>query len=353
MLITYSPSFQAAYRPMASIRFFRHVFLGLFGLTPLGDHQDPVSLFGDRIYWTHYHKCYYAKNRSASASVPTALPTHCPRYIPREVEELQPRLIVMMGKEVAKCLLDLPGLQRGEVRCDREYDGIPCICVDFPVTGAEPEFLDVRTKLKPLISEVDADPVPPELCPDESAEGIRVHTEFEFSSLNHYRNLLNNACRGPAPEFANPIHREWFHREAAPRWSRYSFVLSCVSFMEDQLVPICAEIPELSHYVSEEGRSKKPAVERLLSEVLRATALEHVLDERLNQEIGDLRVLRNCIAHFGGRIEGSRSSRALRVRGVQLEPCGVARLSDSTCAHASNVVRRFVDSINHYTLKTE
>jgi hypothetical protein len=337
---------------MASIRFFRHVFLALFGLTPLRDGRDLVSLFGDRIYWTHYHKCYYAR-RSREGNIPMTLPSHCPRYIPREVAELRPRLIVTLGSPVTQRLLDKPPLSEGEVRWDEQYEGVPCICAGFPKTGADEEFRDIRIKLKPFIPEVDTNPIPPELCKEDSLVDIRVHTDFEFKSLQYYWKMLHTAQSGPALEFPDPMYREWFHREVGPRWSRYSFVLACVSFMEDQLIPICAEIPALSHYVSEDGRGCKPRLERLLSEVLCATGLGHVLSEDLLRDIGDLRVLRNCIAHSGGRVEGVRSSRALKVKDVQLDPCGVARLSNGTCEHACNVLSRFVEAINHYSPKTE
>ncbi len=56
MLITLSPSFQAAYRQLASIRFFRNIYLALFGPNPDIRYSGLAKIFLKKIYWTHYHK---------------------------------------------------------------------------------------------------------------------------------------------------------------------------------------------------------------------------------------------------------------------------------------------------------
>lgn len=345
MLITYNPSFQAAFRPMSSIRFFRHVYLALIGLAPARGGMTPSDFFHEKIYWTHYHKCYYPRGRNEP--VPMNLPQRCASYLTEEIRDLSPEIIVLLGDPVAQRLLKLDRkMNPAEVLRGQILEGVGVLAASFPVTGAEPCFQEIRSEIKQYIKEIDDRPIPREICPKEDhRRGMAVHTWFELESLEYYLKLLQKSLGEDALPNTNPVLVEWFHGEVSRRLSYYAFIVACYSLLEDLLQPILVERPDIREQSSRKDGTLKPVC--IVLDNLSRARYWHGLDDDLKDRIWTLGRLRNCIAHQGGRVQEDQRAR-MRVDGVEIEPSGVMRLSQPVLEFALEVVRDFIEFINPY-----
>jgi|CZCB01.1.fsa_nt_gi hypothetical protein len=145
MLITACPSFQAVYKPLTSVRFFRTLCIALFGEHGISEEAIVQFQIGGNIYWTHYHKCYYEdffKDRQYKK-----LPDTCyKRYISEEIRLLSPKLIIVLGKTTVQKMLKYT-LKKDEL-VSFDKDGAKYVFTDFPDTGEEERFEQVRDCLK-------------------------------------------------------------------------------------------------------------------------------------------------------------------------------------------------------------
>ena len=160
MLITSTPSFQAVYRQLASTRFFRHVYLALFGPSPAIGNQSLISFFQENIYWTHYHKCYIPIGLAHDYRNP---PDLCRgRHLDKEIDEYELEIIVLFGAPVVQRLTGkmISGDYMETTLRSLSGRNVPCVCTNFPRTGAEEAMIKVRKKLEPIISQIDVAPVP-------------------------------------------------------------------------------------------------------------------------------------------------------------------------------------------------
>lgn len=193
MIITWVPSFQAVYRQLASIRFFRNMFLALCGQNPKIRSGSLVTSFLDSFYWTHYHKCYIPKEKGKTTPETGRIPDYCfDQYIIREINLLSPKLIVMLGKPLIERLLMKP--IEGEKPLYDEYQGVPVVGADFPIFGIEPEFKEIREALKKYISWIDTETVPESMRSpvSETKETLAVHAIFEKDGLYAFWKSIND-----------------------------------------------------------------------------------------------------------------------------------------------------------------
>jgi hypothetical protein len=120
MLITLIPSFQAVYRQLTSIRFFRQIFLALCGPNPKIRSGSLVESFLDSIYWTHFHKCYLPRERDQAIPEPDSIPDYCfKKYIEREINVIKPKLIIVLGKPLVYRLFQEDLVQSSGVMSSR------------------------------------------------------------------------------------------------------------------------------------------------------------------------------------------------------------------------------------------
>jgi len=228
MLITLAPGFQAVYRPLTSIRFFRLLCLALYG--PNWDTAEVVkSMTVNDIYWTHYHKCYFKRTKLYPSDVPDICSGY---YLNREIDLLRPELILVMVAEVSKRLLQkVP--EKGEI-LESKFMGRPVISVNFPVTGTEEEFMDLRKRLKEFVPIVKCSAVPEDMLTLSLGTNntIAKHAEFELQGLKSYW-LRLVALYSTDDYDISTVDDHWYRHIIIPRWVGYSFVALCYSIIED------------------------------------------------------------------------------------------------------------------------
>ncbi len=355
-LITSAPSFQAVYRSLASIRFFRSIFLALLGPYPDINDNSIVNFFLDNIYWTHYHKCYLPNQGYKNP------PGYCRnKYLDQELEEYSPELIVLLGQPVVKKLLNR-NIGR-EDWGETTLNGITCVYAEFPKTGCEPEMQFIRKKVKEYIVEVDINTgVEDSLKSIVSGEKDKfaVHVKFEFMALKRYWETVKKFYSKDLFFSKDPgksIDNMWVNKEVIPRWILNSFIVTCWSFVEDQIQALLAENTNINGSLS-------PLVK--LKAIFREYNKGYLLRER-PPIIDDLYLLyniRNYLVHAGGRIKPMNSEdpqkeevkrkvyrRIDEKKDLSIEPSGMIIVTESFCNYAVSLVERFTKYITRFNTK--
>ena len=281
MLITLAPGFQAVYRPLTSVRFFRLLCLALYG--PNRNVTAVVnSIVHKDIYWTHYHKCYFKR----TSAYPDDVPNICRKYyLEKEIDLLRPELILIMNPEVSKRLLNrVPG--KGEL-LESKFKDSPVLSVNFPLTGTEKAYLELRKRLEKHIPIVDCLAVPKDMLTVSlgTDNTIAKHAEFELEGLHSYWDSLKKMYSFDE-EKVHKVDDLWYKQIIIPRWLGYSFVTLCYSVIEDQLKSTlmfeCTDA-EITN--------------RQMNELLDRLPLNN---KQLYAKIQQLRVIRNSIVHRNG-----------------------------------------------------
>ncbi|HHV71031.1 MAG TPA: hypothetical protein GXX38_00290, partial [Clostridia bacterium] len=239
MLVTGCPSFQAALKPLTSVRFFRVLCLALFGRANISEKAILEFHKGGNIYWTHYHKCYY-ENFFLDREYKN-LPDTCYReHFIEELRLLSPQLVIVLGKHIVEKIFRTT-LRDNEVRCFEKY-GYKFYGTDFPVTGEEERFKEIRKYIQPYINfvkDVDVnsneDDVPHFVDYERSKHSV--HLDFELQALKkHGQNLgilkLDNQRADKIPKSIDEL---WHEKIILPNLDRYSFAVSCYAFIENQI----------------------------------------------------------------------------------------------------------------------
>lgn len=260
MLITLVPSFQAVYRQLASIRFFRQIFLALCGPSPQIRENSLVQGFLNSFYWTHYHKCYLPRVRDNSLpDIDRITPDCYKKHLNREIELLKPCLIIVLGKELVKILFndnigegDCIGKTLGDISDRIESQGkmtfdTQVICANFP-WGTEKEFMVLRKIIKRYIGWIDTEPVTMDMLTavDNTKKTLSVHAQFEYEGLYRYWEKIGCFKETSIKEYGN-VDDLWIDYEVVPRWDHYAVIISCCSFIEDQLRALLAGNQELAN----------------------------------------------------------------------------------------------------------
>lgn len=324
MLITLAPGFQAVYRPLTSVRFFRLLTLALYG--PNWDTIKVVnSMTRKDIYWTHLHKCYFERTSSYPGDVPNICRDY---YLDREIELLNPELILIMVAEVSKRLLNkVPG--KGNL-LEGEFHGKPVISVNLPVTGTETEYIKLREKLKEYIPIVNSSAVPENMLTLSlgTANTIAKHAEFELQGLEHYWHRLIELYSSGDQERAT-VDEHWYRNIIIPRWLGYSFVTLCYSVIEDQLksaLMVECKNAEITN--------------KQMNELLDRLPLEN---KKIYSEIQLLRMIRNSIVHRNGRYDRRYSTKNM-LNGLEIQANRVVVHMEG-CEYVLSIVRAFIDEL--------
>lgn len=340
MFMSLVPNLQAVRRPLASIRFFRAVYTALFGANPAG--TAPVADFEDKFYWTHYHKCYYPPYFSSKHQNP---PPNCKNvYLDREIKVFGPglKLIIVSGAPLIKTLfgeeVDNVGLKHMPWS---KKEPIDCVLVPFPKTGAEPQFQDLRKLLKQSYGfrEIDDEAVPD----DRGVQGhdeprFREYAQFELGALEMYFERVRELGRLWENNSNGRLNTDdlWRDREVIPRLNRYSFIVSCDSFVEDQARAFLFSLGIIS---TPSGRD--PLI-RLIKDQLDRERRQQLDD--LNNGLRYLRKIRNAIVHEGGRpIDLSPHKSHAKSLEISFEPNGTLILDDDDCQAALDIARKFIN----------
>ncbi len=324
MLITMAPGFQAVYRPLTSIRFFRLLCLALYG--PNRDIKSVVqSIVHQDIYWTHYHKCYFVR----TGLYPKDVPDVCREiYLAREIDVLDPELIVIMVAEVSKRLLNqVP--EKGKL-LEGKFRGRPVISVNFPVRGTEKEYIELRKRLKEYVPIVDSSAVAENILTLslDTANTIAKHAEFEYKGLlGYWENLVELYSLNE--EASDLIDELWYKKIIIPKWAGYSFIALCYSVIEDQL----------KSALMVEDKSAE-ITNKQMNELLDRLPLKN---KRLYSQIQLLRMIRNSIVHRNGLYD-RRFSTENMLDGIEIQVDRIV-IHKEGCENVLRIVREFIDEL--------
>lgn len=236
MLITACPSFQAVYKPLTSVRFFRTLCIALFGEHGISEEAIMQFQTGGNIYWTHYHKCYYEdffKDRQYKR-----LPDTCYKhYISEEIRLLSPKLIIVLGKTTVQKMLKYT-LKKDEV-ISFDKDGAKYVYTDFPDTGDEERFEQVRSYLKQYITFSRNKPynIFTPRTVNARAPKHTVHLDFELEAVIKYAKSLGTENKGNRNnvDVIKTSDQLWYEQIIVPNLKRYSITTFCYLFMENQI----------------------------------------------------------------------------------------------------------------------
>lgn len=324
VLITWSPTFQAVYRHLVSTRFFRCLCLSLYGPYPNLDVFE--SIVNRDIYWTHYHKCYVPKSERENISSQCAK-----KYLKREIKALSPNLVMILGEPVIKRLLG-ETVRKGEIKRG-EYLNTKYIAANFPEQGNELEFIEIRKDLSEFINGIDVSPVSQEMVTRtaKTKGTAAVHVNFELPGLKEYwRQIKQIDYPGDYPN----VDDMWYRTHTIPRLLKYSFVIACYSFIEDQLNPLLLEagVP-YDRYIS--------VVERL-KRLVRTRQPHMRIEQDLIKDLGSLRDIRNKLVHNDGRLNPGETIK--EITGIYTY-LNVIEVTAEGCETALDIVQRFVKLI--------
>lgn len=309
MIITAVPSMQAMYKPLTSIRFFRKLCIALFGDKYLG--EDYIKEFcGGNIYWTHYYKCY-----KPACNDYGALPNDCEkRYLTREIKALKPKLIIVFGKEIEKKL-------KNKIA---HNSNAKVIFKPFPETGAENEYNDLKSVMKPYIKFMSKDSTDNFLTNkysydvDNSSVKHTVHLKFELNAFIHH---INNSS---LLDITN-IEELWYQKLLRPNMEMYQNVVLTYSFVENQIKTFLQDmiirdndytiLESLRNAASAKHPKQKDAQEAVqkywLSELCSITKFKKYeytdTAQKLKTLILQLGKIRNIIVHANGFISPAKS----------------------------------------------
>jgi len=339
MLLTLRPSFQALNRPLVSTRFFRALALSLFGQNPrftnkITNYFD-VFRYGE-VYWTHYYKCFREESEIPFKDTPS---TCFDIFFRRELDAVSPKLLIILGNPLIQKLFGTGDHQR----IPSEYQGVECLCADFPKTGAEPEFVAIRKRLQPLLKRISVDPaeVPEQMglkLHPYPADSMRKHAEFELECLKKYLIFIKNSASTFTD--AKTIDERFCNQEVIPRWNRFNFIVLCRTFIEDQLYTI--QFQQNLPAANNNDRNQLEFINLLRNQIIDN-------DDDLIGAILDLNNIRNAIVHYGGIIpRDNRRRRRLNEAIKRLEISqynNMIEVDSAGCEKALEIVRRFVATL--------
>lgn len=236
MVISAGPSWQAAYRPLTSIRFFRQLVYALLGYEGVSE-EGMLRFFttGD-MYWTHYHKCYYEGFYSIGPDglyEMQKLPESCEgRYLNEEIRQIRPRLILVLGKANIDHMFRHT-LKPGEVY-STERINTTCLCVDYPAASTAEAYETVRKEVASALGiQPPADPIDMEQFVNKTV-GSAVSLAFEEQAAQKLTDKLAGASQD-RPDALSLLDNAWLDVVVVPLMIRQSLLLRYWSLMESQI----------------------------------------------------------------------------------------------------------------------
>lgn len=377
MLLTACPSVQAMHRPLTSVRFFRTICVALFG--DAGISPEYIPAIHEKIYWTHYQKCYQ-KNILSGNHFEDLTPACYERWFHVELDTLRPEVIIVFGAALGKLLFEAELSKNGFAADDLKEKcveikkwGRKVLVTDFPSTGAEPRFdvirdlLAQRNEFRGLMKRNDdgkwiSDRI---IHTQLQTHNLSTHIEYEYRQLMH--NLSGNSLDDQL------IDHVWYRKVIEPNNRNCEKVAQMAFFVEEQIRTLLADVVadgKLTGAFHEEKikalnscqiRAKDPiqAITDLWTDHF-CDLLTHFMKtgfilqfgERLlkspkdihdlHLRLTELKRLRNCIVHAGGYLEPSARSGSSSVNFS-----GIYYDVNMLCIDASGVksVKRFTDDI--------
>lgn len=312
MVISAMPSLQAEYKPLPSIRFFRHLCIALFGDKYLREKHvcdAYIREFCDKdgnIYWTHYKKCYSAELAGNLANIDD---TCASVYLKREVQALNPEIIIVLGNEIRD---KVARVLRG---CSAEI-----IYKPFPQRGDEVIFDEVRSALSSKLKYVKKIGFAYNgalLDYSQELEGHAVHLQFEreaFAQLWH---------PDDTPTEGHTFDALWRKNIVVPNTRRSYILMMTYAYCESQIKTLLYDyfsvtenytvLSKMKEYAAAEAPTRDPVRKYVNNDWLSALE-DYVSYERpdniretasLCRKLSSLRRLRNAIAHNGCRLQTS------------------------------------------------
>jgi len=306
MIISALPSLQAEYKPLTSIRFFRHLCIALFGDKYLiSEFSDSVlrEFCDGNIYWTHYRKCYTPRYTDKL----TELDDICAnRYLKRELDELQPKLIVVFGNEI-----------KAKVEAVIGKTSIRTIYKPFPDMGNEEIFDEVRRAVQPFMKYVKKTGIANKgeiIDYSNTLTGHEVHIRFEQAAFKRTWN------RNIPVSVGRTLDEIWHKRIVVPNMERSYLLVSTFAFCENQIKTMLHEYFCMNdNYTILSDLRKNAAawppnykdVRELIQKKWLSALIAYVSYEYpdhiectkiLCKKLDELNRLRNAIAHNGGLI---------------------------------------------------
>ena len=339
MLISFAPTFATLQRPLYYVQLFRKMCLALFGdVTPsekfIREFYDP----GGSIYWTHYQKCYKNGNTDEASK--------CEPLLEKEIEALDPKLIIILGKETIKRLSEhseedsaIRLTANGRRSITTKKDGTPrqVFYTEFPSNANAGGFVEIRRALKPYIGWVN---VECENLDFSSANFI----DLEYASIE----FLKESEGAPAVKISD-FESEWVNSIILPNIKAYNLVLQIFIFIESNIKNLLGRIPELHEDVEKIWFS--PFRELLIRNLSGDSA--EVRDKKqairsMMDEISSMNTLRNIIAHKSGVLDDRDRERKLRdiaklkrLKGVYIYGGNSIFISEEGVAHMLKVCDTF------------
>ncbi len=184
----------------------------------------------------------------------------------------------------------------------------------------------------------------------ETKETLAVHAIFENNGLYAFWKSIN--CQKASSIINMNIDELWLEREVIPRMERYNFILSCYTFLEDQIKPLLAETQDIEKLF----RNKKPnGKDYLLEEQIELIASKYKMEKSLPnlEDVSTLRKIRNVIVHDGGRIMPNNRSKQviMNVQGIVIEPSGCIIIKEQYCQRAMRIINSIVELIVNFNTK--
>jgi len=255
ILLTACPTIQAMFRPLTSVRFFRTLCIALFGDANIS--PEYIKVFHDRIYWTHYRKCYY--ERAFNGCGFEILNDTCFNlYFERELKILKPELIIVLGRPLAKRLLIKELINVG---CSSDLHELSDQCIkfpkwesqvlvtDFPETGLEERFDLIRDTLSrrpgfQFIKRTENGRWNSKLIthPNPRQGKLKVHIDFEITALERYLEKKNKYHGTDEGSTADDIETVWFDRVIIPNRINCAQVAEVEFFIEDETKTLLLDV---------------------------------------------------------------------------------------------------------------
>ena len=303
MLISFAPSYATVHRPLYYVQLYRKMCLALFGDVPpsekfIREFYDPAG----SIYWTHYQKCFKNGDTNEAAK--------CEPLLEKEIEALDPKLIIILGKETIKRLAqhsDQDSVYRltsvGNVSITKRKDGTPrqIFFTEFPSNANAGKYLEIRKALKPHIDWINVE------CENLDFSSANF-LDLEYASIE----FLQESEAAPAMKISS-FESEWVNTIILPNIKAYNLVLQIFIFIESNIKNVLERVPDLHDDVEKVWFSPFEAlVKRNLGDGSAEAREKRQAIRSLMADIDSMHTLRNIIAHKSGVLDDRNREKKLK-----------------------------------------
>lgn len=329
MVITAAPSLQAIYKPLPSIRFFRHLCIALFGdkyLKEANFSEKYLQEFCEgNIYWTHYRKCF---SPEYSNNLETIDNKCAEKFLQSEINILKPRLIIVFGNEIKE-----------KVSKFIDNAKYKCIYVPFPKSGFESEYDGIRNEIQKYLKYVKKTGISNNAEKVDLSNNLKeheVHLRFERDA---FIKMYNGE---PIDLSSGNIDAIWHKNLVIPNMKRSIKLVAAYSFCENQIKVFLYDIfsrkddytilRRFRNYSSAKAPTKRDVFEEIkemwinsIQDYVNYLAMQNSDNsniqktaDRLCKEMRYLRYFRNAIVHNGGLLDNESIDKISKL-GIKVE----------------------------------